>query len=573
MFLSFDTETRGLGGELLLITACSLQGDHVFKGENMVGDLFDVMRDYPYPFIWYAHHAQYDWRYFLEYIHEHEIQCEIGMRTETDIYTITLFLPLEDGELAKVVMRDSMAVFPGALKDFAKAFTPEIPKLEIDIANFNPDDDSHVEYAVRDTQILRKGMPRFNALLQKHFGVTVGHTTAGTAMKAWQHSLKDDEYYRPSNWGEREQFVRNAYYGGLVFLTTTGEIENGGDVAAETFDINSSYPDTMERYGVPYGRASSTTDYQSGLPGIYRVRVSAPDNLVVPIIPHRNSSGNMRWHRGSFDTTVTSAELIFAVNAGYVVEDVYEGVCYESMVFPFSDFIAHCKHLRSKYKGQPEEILAKLMQNSLYGKFGSRRERLSIFNPTCDDDTIGATPIDDAGYFWMRKEFSETLRAIPEWAVFITAHSRLKLLKQVYSIGVENVIYGDTDSITVRAGFADQFDQGNEYGQWKLEKQWQRFKAVAPKVYTGQLMDGAWRGAAKGLPRKKMAEAEWAALMNNEKLRINYDTLPSLRVAMQRGVSPAKPISRGSTNIANSSNWELNGEAVRPRIAACQLFP
>jgi hypothetical protein len=564
MFLSFDTETRGLGGGLLLITACDYTGTHVFKGPGMVAELFALFATAPYPFIWYAHHAQYDWRYFLAHISENEIPCAISMRTETDIYQITLFL---NGQ--KIVMRDSMAVFPGTLKSFAQAFTPDIPKLSIDIANFDPDNAEHIEYAKRDTEILRKGMPRFNSLLQKHFGVSVGHTTAGTAMKAWQHTLKDGEYYRPSTWGDSEAFIREGYYGGLVFLTRTDEIKG-----AVTYDINSSYPYAMETHGVPSGRMVSTKDYLSGRMGIYRVRVRSPSNLVVPILPRRNEAGHMRWSRGSFETVCTSAELVFACQHGYVVEDIYEGVAWEDTVFPFNEFIGHCKALRKQFKGQPEEILAKLMQNSLYGKFGSRRERLAIFTPDDDEQTLGATPIDDAGYFWLKKEFSEDLRCIPEWAVFITAHARLKLLQAVYAIGVEHVIYGDTDSITVLAGAdTSAIETGDDYGQWKREKEWRTFRATAPKVYAGQLSTGEWRGAAKGLPKKKMTDHEWQELQAGRQVRVNYETLPSLRVAMKRGVTPASSISRISTDVNNSQNWELIAGDIRPRLAPCPLLP
>lgn len=559
--LSFDTETNGLGGELLLITACDFSETHVFKGENMIHELIELMEQSPYPAVWYAHHAQYDWRYFIEYIVDSQIPCEISMRNETDIYQITLFL---DG--ARVVMRDSLAMFPGTLKQFAECFTPEIPKLEIDIEHFDPENPEHIEYAKRDTEILRRGLPRLNALLQRHFNISLGHTTAGTAMKAWQASIPDGVYYPASDFGEREQFVREGYYGGLVFLTRTNQVN---DVI--TFDINSSYPDKMCRYGVPSGNVIKTDNYKNGLMGIYRCIVRAPHDLIVPILPHRNERGYMRWNRGEFETVVTSSELIFAVSQGYEILEIIEGLCYEDVVFPFNDFIEHCKHLRKKYKNMPEEALAKLMQNSLYGKFGSKRERCRVFVPEYDEDYIDATPLDDGEYFWIKKEFADNLRSIPQWAVFITAHARLQLLQQVYTIGVENVIYGDTDSLTVFANVADKFDIGDEYGQWKLEKQWKIFRAIAPKVYAGQLDNGKWKGAAKGLPKKKMGQNEWAALFAGEALSVEYQSLPSLRVAMEKGLSPAQPRARRVSSINQSVNWELQNDIVRPRMAPCRL--
>lgn len=566
MFLSFDTETRGLGGELLCITAHDYERAHYFKGPLMVDEFFALIVQWPYPFVWYAHNAQYDWRYFLDYIRANSIDCSISMRNETDIYQITLYF-----EGVKIVMRDSLAVFPGNLKEFAASFTPDLPKGDIDFEGgvfFDPENLEHIDYALRDAAILRFGLPRFNAMLQRHFGVGLGHTTAGTALKAWMCSLGEDAHFDVSIPGDEEDFIRSAYYGGLVFLTRTDEIRG-----AETYDINSSYPAQMCRHGVPWGQRISTTEWRCDNMGIFRVRVRAPRELVVPIIPSRDDKGYMRWHGGEFETTVTNIELKFAEEHGYEILDVHMGIAWEERLFPFTQFIEKCKQIRQTFKDKPEEILAKLMQNSLYGKFGSRRERLTVFCPDgeTENETLDALPLDDAGFWWIRKEFAEDLRCIPAWAVFITAHARLHLLRTVYAIGPENVVYGDTDSLTCQSGFAPYFDVGENYGQWKLEKTWSRYRAVAPKVYAGIIQggkdDGKYKGAAKGLPKKKMTEKEWSALLDGERVTVDYQTLPALRQAMAKGVTPAKAISRNSTDIRNASNWDLHGTQVRPKLA------
>lgn len=564
--LSFDTETEGLGGKLLCITAHCFEKPHFFSGELMVSDFFTLLQQYEYPFVWFAHAAQYDWRYFLAYIRANDIACEISMRNETDIYQIKLHF-----EDKKIVMRDSLAIYPNTLRNFADSYTPEIPKEHIDFDSgviFDPSNESHRHYAIRDAAILRYGLPRFNAMLQRHFGVSMGHTTAGTAMKAWQASLPENVYYDASRWGDEEQFIRSAYFGGLVFLTTTKIIKK-----AKTFDLNSSYPDVMCRLGVPWGQRISTTNYRANTMGIFRVRVRTPRDLVVPILPRRDDRGYMRWNAGEFETTVTGAELQFAEAHGYEITEVFDGIAWEERIFPFNNFIDKCKTIRAAYPGKPEEVVAKLMQNSLYGKFGARRERLIVFQPEDGDEmeTLDALPLDEDGFWWIKKEFSEDLRCIPAWAVFITAHARLHLLETVYDVGVEKCIYGDTDSLTVRAGCESQFDTGKEYGQWKLEKTWKEFRALAPKVYAGIIQggknDGKYKGAAKGLPKKKMTEKEWSTLLDGERVTVAYQTLPALRQAMAKGVMPAKPISRISTDIRNASNWELHGTQVRPKLA------
>lgn len=542
----------------------------------MVRRFLRVISEYPEPFVHYAHNAQYDWRYILPYLAEHEIPCEICMRTESDIYEIRISL----GSV-KIVMRDSFAFWNSSLEKLAKAYCPEFPKLpgpDFDKGEiFDPNNKEHEAYARRDAMILAVALPRLDTKMQKHFGVGIGVTTASTAVRAWQETLGNEIFACPPN-DEFDKFVRSAYYGGLVFLTRNDRIGDGSEIVAETFDINSSYPAAMVEWGVPYGRVLVSNDYKEGHMGIYRVRVRAPENLIVPILPRRNDKGNMAWSRGEFETTCTNRELVFAANHGYEILEIIEGVYFEDTIYPFDDFIGKCKAIRFAYRDLPEEMLAKLMQNSLYGKFGSRRERMRIYHPESDDDYLEGEPLEACDYFWIKKEIAEEMKCLPQWAVFITAHARLRLLNAIYTCGPENVLYGDTDSITVLRGHGTSIDVGLEYGQFKLEKSWTEFRAIAPKVYAGRLADyrtkegelvrGGMKGAAKGLPRKNLKPENWEQLLYDGRTSATALSLSSLRVALQKGASAAKELERVSSSLCNSANWELHGNLVRPKIAA-----
>lgn len=562
---AFDTETEGLGGKLLSVQwgtpFTEIQFD---KSQDMLTNFFADLMKFPAPCIWYGHFAQYDWQYMLNELADRGFDFEIGMRTDNDVYEIRI--KRADGK--RVIMRDSYALWNSPLEKLAKSFCPEIPKLEIDIEKFDPDNAEHQAYAKRDVQILLVGLPRLFSMLAKHFGVNPNGTFASTSLKGWQVTLPKDNIFRASNWGPQEVFIRESYYGGLVFLTNTNHQKD-----CVTFDINSSYPYAMMTHGVPYGRAIETNDYSGDRMGIYRVRVRSPDNLVVPIIPARDARGSMRWFRGEFDTVCTNRELVFAAQNGYEILEVYEGIVFEETIFPFTPFIQKCMNIRKEFKGGPEELLAKFMQNSLYGKFGSRRERLRMMHAhsATEEELIDATPYDEAGRWYVKKELDETMRCMPAWAVFITAHARLRLLQAVYSVGVENVIYGDTDSITIKAGPHEALiDSGLEYGQWKREKEWKEFRAIAPKVYSGILADGRRVGAAKGLPRKHLTAEHWKSLLEDGTATAQALSLASLRVAMKKGgVTPAVLLQRKSSSLDNSVNFQqLENGQVRAKIAA-----
>lgn len=563
LFGAFDTETKGLGGDLLMVQYGTDSNNIIIDtSENKVGNFIDYIMDFPEPFVWFAHFAQYDWRYFMKEITDRRLKVYFNMRDETNVYQIII----KRDDKKKVIMRDSFALWNSTLEDMADCFCPELPKEKIDILNFNPNDPKHIHYAKRDVQILLTALPRLFNMLHDNFSVTPNSTTASTALKAWQKSMPDGIKFSTSKYDEREQFIRQSYYGGLVFLTNTNTQKN-----CLTFDVNSSYPSVMRDYGVPYGACGHTTDYQTEKMGIYRVKIKAPDNLIIPIIPARDKRGNMRWFRGTFETTVTNAELIFALKHGYKLLQLYEGLIWDERIFPFSDFISHCKNIRDKFKHKPQERLAKLMQNSLYGKFGSKRERAHLYASYMmnDEDFIGSMKYDDDGLYCVKTEFEDSLQCKPEWAVFITAHARLKLLQNAYSIGVEHVYYGDTDSLTVDSKFKGSIDVGPDYGQFKLEKKWREFRAIAPKVYSGILENGKLYAAAKGVPRKAFGDNEKRALLLDGKIAVKTESLSSFRVALKNGIESAKPMLRKSTDISNCINFDLlqNGK-VRPKMAA-----
>ncbi len=545
---AIDTETRGLGGELLMCQWGMWGKVYIATGENMVAEMFEVVLQHPKPHIWYSHFAQYDWRYFLDYLTESGLELTIGMRTDTDIYQI--IIENEDGE--SVVLRDSYALWNSPLEKLATTFCPEIPKLEIDIEHFDPKNPDHIAYAKRDVEILLVGLPKLFDLIDENFQVVAGATTAGTAVRAWQKSLDFDLIFDASTYGPTELFIREAYYGGLVFLTDTNTHED-----CKTWDINSSYPSVMCDKGVPYGRCVRVEEYEIEGMGIYRCKVRAPDNLRVAILPSRDKNGSMRWYHGEFETCATNVEINFAILHGYELLEVYEGLVFEQTVFPFNDMVEHCKFLRETFKGKATEMVAKLMQNSLYGKFGARRERTKIMNvkSMCEEDFEDAVAYDDSGKWFIKHENDEDMQCLPQWAVFITAHARIKLLTAVYAIGPENVLYGDTDSITVKGGFEYTIDSGSKYGQWKLEKEWSSFRAIAPKVYTGQLKSGKWMGAAKGLPRNGITEDNWKELLETGASKAESISLDSLRVAMKKGLRAARQLIRKSSNLDNSSNF------------------
>ena len=563
-FAAFDFETASLGGNLLLSSYAYIdeRGAHVasVSGEPdyILASTLDVMSSFP-GYTWFAHNAQYDWRYLMQFIKERKLPHEICMRSKTDIYMV--IVTYNDVEIR---MQDSLAIWPGTLKTLLAEYAPDLPKLTIDdITRFNPNDPDHVAYAERDSLGLCVAMRNLDTMIRDSYNVSLRPTAASTALAAWEKQLETKYFINET----QEDYIRKAYYGGLVFLRNNSLQRN-----LETYDINSSYPHQMQTYPVPYGNVYETETYDPNRYGIYTVTLDS-GGAPFPCIPVRLEKGGIIWPLGVFVTTITNIELEFAFAHGYDLIDIKSGVVFEDRVNPFDSFIMNCEKIRNHYKGKPQETLAKLIQNSLYGKFGSRRERSIMFVPQSDDDIVDAIPWDEDQYWFVKTERQE-LRCYPAWAVFITARARLHLLETIFRIGVDNVVYGDTDSLTIRAGHAHMIDTGKAYGQWKLEKEWVTFRAIAPKVYSGLLKTGIkgkgpgqYYGAAKGLPGSRMRACDWLNMTYGGDVTVAYEMLSSLRVSMKHGNLQSKPAKRRMSDIAKSKGWisEQDGRVV-PRV-------
>lgn len=564
LIASFDFETDNLGGELLMAQYSILDNEgyviwhgYFNKGtpDEILRNLWNKMMEYR-NYEWVAHHANYDWRYLLPYLDRMGLPLDIMMATDSKIMKV---------ECCGVTMRDTFLLYAASLKKFTAQFAPDLPKLEIDIENFDPTNPQHIEYGVRDADGLAVATYNYRKQFAKVWGVNPAWTMASSAMKAWRTTISTP--VAPST-RKYENFFRHAYSGGFVAPLFTGVVEN-----AITYDINSSYPAAM-RKGVPGGppMIALPEHYSADEPGFWVIDVEAPENLIIPVLPyrgealHKNFRSLSNWKlptkqsvypKGKFRTIATSIEIEFAKKVGYKVTPNY-GLMFEKLIYPFNKFVDVCERLRKQYSGTSMEVIVKFTQNSLYGKYGMMRVRREV-TPCPDDIELleGWTPLEALGErYGFRTEENEDMLTAPHIAAWITAQARIQLFESVYAGGAEHVVYCDTDSMTVTPEFKGELiPLSKSYGAFKLEKQWEVFRAHAPKVYAGKV-NGKWTGACKGIP--KPDESTFEKIFNGETVVKNYKSLSSLmRYLTDNEKREAIEAVRTSTNYKNCRGWEI----------------
>jgi hypothetical protein len=151
-------------------------------------------------------------------------------------------------------------------------------------------------------------------------------------------------------------------------------------------------------------------------------------------------------------------------------------------------------------------LIAKLLMNSLYGKFGMKVEKtlVEIFNLNLDSDRLAlrklldsAGPsiqdhieLDDNKYLFVRNTLSNLFENEEQYhgadvniaiASTITAAARVHM-SQFKNNPNFNLYYSDTDSIVIDQPLSNKFI-GKELGQLKLEHTISKGVFIAPKVY------------------------------------------------------------------------------------------
>jgi DNA polymerase type B, organellar and viral len=501
-----------LGGSLVLAEMRFSDNDDVlfFTTEESIVDtlLSKKLRGYEV----FAHNGSgYDYTYLVAYIQQH-IEEYPGLELQ--------ILPRGDGRVIMITMKrnkhtirlkDTYCLITTSLRNLTKVLAPDYAKRDREWTYpdgsyhyFDPTDPDDREYLDYDVLGLVEAIKVYRRVVYETFGVMPALTAASTAMAAWRATIPEESFY----WRQRpaiEDFCRHSYAGGIVFLTTVQKQFNMAHI-----DVNAMYAWAM-RQGVPIGTAATCDQYEHGYPGFYRCLVTVPDDEEYPFIPYFNPKGGMAWARGTFETTLPSCTIEYAWSLGYKIE-VLDGVVFEKIDYIFTEFLDNCESIERNHKGDALGMAAKIMRNSLYGKFGmkSKTTGLILTSDEIGDNDEGITPYTDRytgepveGLYYQLKVISEPYMQV-HWASWVTAHARIRLNRLARAT---HAVYGDTDSVVFPARYLKEcmergdFEIGRAYGQVKLEHRYKWFLPIGPKNYLAWLSKSDYREQRTKDPR------------------------------------------------------------------------
>ncbi|MBA7571174.1 hypothetical protein ES708_12932 [subsurface metagenome] len=339
-----------------------------------------------------------------------------------------------------------------------------LPKQDVDVLTAT--DEELKLYCHRDVEILVHLWNEWEGFLEEHDLGGTAVTVSGQAMKAYRYRFMEHAIHLHTN-EEVIRLEREAYFGGRTECWWIGRLP----VDRYTLvDVNAQYPYVMGRHAYPFRLAhyyrkveperlaSYVRDW--GVIAWVKVRIDSP------LVPLREEWFNV-FPKGEFWTCLSSPDLELVLARGEIT-DCLDVALYETAPL-FRAYVKYFTGLRSRYKAEGKHLwvrLVKLMQNSLYGKWGAKNIewgwRVNDEGRSPGVEIQGSMNSTESVYsICLGPEIIESCRrteaiySFPAIAAFVTAHARRLLWEYIEMAGAENVFYMDTDSLLVNsAGLA-----------------------------------------------------------------------------------------------------------------------
>lgn len=437
-------------------------------------------------------------------------------------YQITVYYKKGNKQVHKTTFIDSLKIIPFSVEETAKCYNLPISKLELDYNK--PREIGYIltkeeeDYIKNDVLIIAKALKiMFEQNLTKM-------TRASCALSDYKEIITKQKFihYFPPLEYEIDKDLRKAYKGGFTYLNP---IYKEKDVQkGVVLDVNSLYPSVMYEKMLPFGEPIFYDGkYEKDIIyPLYIQMITCTFKIKknkIPTIQIKNSMSFMpneylESSNGDIVCLVlTNVDLDMFLKHYDVYNLNYEcGWKFKGIKGLFTDYID--KWIEVKNEGTKTGNLglrttAKLMLNSLYGKFATTLEVRSKI-PYIENDVLH--------YELSNAEEKEGIY-LPVGA-FITAYAREKTIEtsqaiKEYSIekyGKDLYIYSDTDSIHTLMDIEElkKFCEIDpvKLGAWKHEATFTRARFIRQKTYIEEI-EGKINITCAGLPKSCYDKVEW----------------------------------------------------------------
>ena len=421
----------------------------------------------------YFHNLKFDGEFILHWLLSNGFRYNIGKDKDgnrvalkdgefsaliTDdglFYSIeVMFRRVNQKKVHKTTFYDSLKKLPFKVATIAKAFELQQSKGSIDYKADRPRGyemtPEEKEYIITDCQIVAEALK-----IQLSQGLTK-MTNASDALNGYKSIIGANvfEKWFPVLPVELDLDIRRAYKGGFVYLNP--KYRNARGLQGITLDVNSLYPSVMYYSLLPYGYPV----YFEGAPDpdekypLYIIHLRTRFELKPGHLPTVQLKNNRRFVETEYLTTsrvkigseweddpvemwLTKVDYELMLDH-YDLEDLefINGFKFKGARGMFKDYIDHWMHIKETTTGALRQ-LAKLMLNSLYGKFATNPKARKKIPYLAEDNVVR----------YKYGDYEEREPVYTAMGAFITAYAREKTIRSGQAV-FDRFIYADTDSYT-----------------------------------------------------------------------------------------------------------------------------
>jgi hypothetical protein len=413
-------------------------------------------------------------------------------------YEIEIIFEKKNKRYKKVTFRDSYKKLPFTVKKIAQDFGLPIAKGDLDYKLLRPEGwlitDAELVYLKNDVQIVAMALG-----IQFEQGLTK-MTVGSDALANFTAGMGKEDFKRtfPVLPIETDSDIRRAYRGGFTYVA---DRYKGKDIKeGVVFDVNSLYPSVMYDKLLPFGLPlpfSGRYEFDEYYP-LHIQRLICEFTVKEGHIPTIQLKDNLAFKSTEYiresgldpvELTLSNVDLdLFFEHYDVYVHEWVNGWKFKACEGLFKDYIDFWMNIKENSEGAIR-LLAKLMLNSLYGKFAT--------NP----DVTGKYPILEDGhvrYIDKEEEFRDPVYTA--MGLFITSYARELTIRTAQSV-YDRFIYADTDSIHLEGADVPSNIEvhKSKLGAWKYEGTFTRARFVRAKTYIEEI-EGKLHVTCAGMP-------------------------------------------------------------------------
>lgn len=525
----FETTTDEKDCRVWAYAICGIDDPTEFYYGNSFEDFIEFCQNPRHNYTLYFHNLKFDGSFIISWLLSHGYRYISDRKEKEDqtfttlitdmgqFYAIEIYFRIKNHHVNKVKILDSLKIFPNfSVEKVAEGFNLPIHKLEIDYKKTRPKGwqltEQEVNYIRNDVEIMARA-------LKIMFDQGLDHMTiAGDAFSSYKDFVPHFRKRFPILNKEVDKDIRQAYRGGFTYVNDIyKEKEVGKGIC---IDKNSMYPSKMVQKPLPYGNPEffeGKYEYDPTMP-LFIQSITCRFELKPGKIPNIQLKNNLSFISNEYlsssnDEIVTlslcSPDYQLFIENYDISHVTYNGgwkfrEC-QGMFDTYINYWMEQKIKAGKEGNKPLRQIAKLMLNSLYGRFG-----LSIIAqqkyPYLDDNGV-------VKFALLPEEEREPVY-IPV-ACFITAYGREDTIRtsqkiREYSLkkyGYDAYLYSDTDSIhcmlndeDLEALKDDIFIDDFKLGAWAKESEFDRAIFIRQKCYVEE-SDGKLNVTVAGMPK------------------------------------------------------------------------